>query len=81
VARKKYDDDDGRTIANMNVEGIKGYKSPEQQAKKADFEQLNLTKKERRALFWASYKLVAKSILVFMIIFGLAAVLVWLWLR
>jgi len=81
MARKKYDDDDGRTIVNMNVDGMKGYMSPEMQARKQEIEHLNLTKKERRALFWASYKLVAKSLLIFMTCFGLAILLVWLWLR
>jgi len=42
--------DDGRTIANMNVEGFAWYRSPKSIESKRKLLELNLTKKERRAM-------------------------------
>ena len=46
--------DDGRTIANMDYENITGYKSKEERQKHEELRSLNLSKKERRALYKAS---------------------------
>ncbi|MCL2556212.1 MAG: hypothetical protein FWE03_04245 [Firmicutes bacterium] len=82
MARKKiYDDDDGRTIVNMNVEGMKDYIAPEKKKEREEIRKLNLTKKERRALFWGAYKVVAQVVLIMAIGFGLAFLLIHLWLR
>ncbi len=43
--------DDGRTIANMDYECITGYKSKEQRKKHEEIRSLNLSKKERRAIY------------------------------
>jgi len=82
MAKKKvYDDDDGRTIINMNVEGMKDYIAPEKKKERDEIRGLNLTRKERRALFWGAYKLVAQFLLILAIGFGVAVLLIHLWLR
>ncbi|MCL2821874.1 MAG: hypothetical protein FWD86_01585 [Firmicutes bacterium] len=81
MSKKEYDDDDGRTIVDMNVEGMPGYIKPEHKKRRDEIRGLNLTKGERRALFWASYKLVAKTLGVVLLGFGTAILLVWLWIR
>ncbi len=43
--------DDGRTIASMDFEEISGYKSAEQRERHKQLVEVNMTKKERRALY------------------------------
>jgi len=82
MAKKKvYDDDDGRTIVDMNVEGMKNYTSPDRKKARDEIRQLNLTKKERRALFWGAYKVVAQVVLITSVAIVGAFLLIWLWLR
>lgn len=45
--------DDNRTIANMNVEGMPWYIGKGAYQKQIDVKSLGLTKGERRAMFWA----------------------------
>ena len=46
--KKTYDDDDGRTIANMNVDGMPWYL--EKREKQPEQEKIELTKEEGRAM-------------------------------
>ena len=43
--------DDGRTIADMDCEVITGYKSKEARKNHEEIRSLNLTKKERKAIY------------------------------
>ena len=49
--RKQYDDDDGKVIANMNVDGMPWYVDRANKTEKSegDSEPVPLTKEERRA--------------------------------
>lgn len=50
--KKEYDDDDGRTIANMNVEGMPWYRKTniETEQGSENTEKITLTKSEGRAM-------------------------------
>ena len=49
MGRRKYDDDDGRVIAKMNVEGMPWYTPPQSTAGPSDAPPEKLTRKET---FW-----------------------------
>ena len=55
MAKKQYDDDDGRTIANMNVEGMPWHR-PEQPSDSHEDEKIQLTPAETRAAIWGALK-------------------------
>ena len=48
--------DDGHTIASMDCEVITGYKSDEQRKNHEEIRKLNLSKKERRAIYLGVFK-------------------------
>ena len=83
MARKKkvYDDDDGRVIANMNVDGMPWYTGADRRGKRmsqADAD--DLTKGETRAIVAGAMKaglLVAGVFLLGALIFILFCVFVW----
>lgn len=54
MAKKKYDDDDGRTVANMNCEGFPWYvrNKSDKPVEKKD----KLTRKELRAIILGAFK-------------------------
>ncbi|MBR2970949.1 MAG: hypothetical protein IKC48_04050 [Clostridia bacterium] len=80
--KKQYDDDDGRTIANMNVEGMPWYEpnKEEKDKKKQQMEDLRITRKERRAMIWGAYLAYLPMLLVMLAGFGIAVLLIMLWL-
>jgi len=80
--KKQYDDDDGRTIANMNVEGMPWYEAnkEEKDKKKQQMEDLRITRKERRAMIWGAYLAYLPMLLVMLAGFGIAVLLIMLWL-
>lgn len=53
--KKKEFIDDGRTVANMDFEHITGYKSKEEHKKHEELRELNLSKKERNAIYKATF--------------------------
>ena len=83
MARKKkvYDDDDGRVIANMNVDGMPWYTGDDRRRKGgAESDTNDLTKSETRAIVAGAMKaglLVAGVFLVAALIFILFCVFVW----
>ena len=54
MAKKTYDDDDGRTIVNMNVEGMPWYRPENPDGPTNPPE--HLTKEETRAAMWGALK-------------------------
>ena len=48
--RKEYKDEDGRTIANMNVDGFRWYESPEKKERRAHVAK-KVGKAEKRSMF------------------------------
>ena len=66
--------DDGHTIYNMNVEGMRGYKKSSESADYID-------KHEKRILIWAAFKAYAPKLLIVILGFTLAIILIYFWLR
>lgn len=67
------EDDDGRTIANMNVDGMPWYDSrlDQGQEETAGGEHYQMTKEEQRMYTWAAIKSGLLVALVFAVVFGL----------
>ena len=77
--RKKYDDDDGRVIANMNVDGMPWYVEAAKK-KEVSSQELDLTKEESKAVLWGTVKaglLIASVFVVAALIFILFCIHVW----
>ena len=66
--KKQYDDDDGRTIANMDVDGMPWYSKKRTQKK---MPMIELSKEERRGLYSGIIKAVALVASVFVLVFFL----------
>ena len=76
--RKTYDDDDGRVIANMNVDGMPWYMKAERRSKKQDFSDLD--KKEMGALIKGALGaslLIGGAFILGLGLFILFCILVW----
>ena len=76
--RKQYDDDDGRVISKMNVDGMPWYVDTPK--KKEQSQELDLTKEESRAVLWGTVKaglLIAGVFAVAALIFILFCIHVW----
>jgi hypothetical protein len=65
-ARDRYQDD-GSTIADMNVEGFRWYQNPKLKARQNELKELNVTREERRAMIRGAF---AAYLPVFLIIIG-----------
>ncbi len=68
--------DDGRTIANMDIEGMPHRKDDPNRKKEYD-----ITKEEKRQLIGASYKAMLPVLLCGLLGMGLAMLLIMLWLH
>ena len=79
--KKPIDDDDGRTIANMNVEGMPWYqKNKEKEERKKRMEDIKITRKERRAMIIGAYLAYLPMLLSVLAGFTLVMLFIWLWL-
>lgn len=76
--KKKYDDDDGRTIADMNVEGMPWY-TPRSDKKVS--EEDKPTRKETFAMIRGWFAAYAPRILAIAIGFGVTIALMVCWLN
>ena len=86
--KKLYDDDDGRVISSMNVDGMPWYNEKEKQEKQHEkntyqrtADELDLTPKEKRAMMggvFAAALLVAGVFALAGFLFILFCVFVWL---
>ncbi|MBE6927159.1 MAG: hypothetical protein E7467_01490 [Ruminococcaceae bacterium] len=78
--KKKYDDDDGRVIANMNVEGMRWYRPKASDKPNNQMSMEELTKDERRGLYLGTMRAVALIAFVFVCVFFLLILgLILLW--
>ncbi len=81
--RKRYDDDDGRVIASMNVDGMPWYQRSERferkkRAQASDFS--DLTKEETREILKGAMKaalLIAGVFILAMLLFILFCLYIW----
>ena len=78
--KKSYDDDDGRVISNMNVDGMPWYLRDPKKAASSNSNMEDLTKEETRAIIWGTVKaglLIAGVFLLAALIFILFCIHVW----
>lgn len=81
-SKKIYDDDDGRTIANMNVEGASWYTGDDDKTRHdRELKQTNLTARETWAMILAAYRAYLPALLSIILGFGIAMLIIWLWLK
>lgn len=84
MCRRKKKDlpdyDDGRTIANMNVDGLPWYQPNLDKNKKVSKED-KPSRKERKAMYRAGYLAYLPQFLAILFGFGVCFLLVWLWLH
>lgn len=78
--KKHYDDDDGRTIVNMNVDGMPWYQPHADKNKKVS-EEDKPTRKETWAMVKAWFAAYAPRILAVLIGFGLTFGIIVCWLN
>ena len=71
------------TVAEMNVEGMRWYKTPEEKKRSEEMDSLNLSKSERRAMIKGAYAALMPAffigLLVFCAAFGLLMLLFYFW--
>lgn len=80
--RKSVPVDDGRTVANMNVEGMPWYRDPEEIEKQKKASKLRLTLKERFAVIWASYRAYLPRFLTLLAGYAIIALMLYFfWLK
>ena len=77
--KKHYADDDGRTIVDMNVDGMPWYQRNKSDKKVADEDKP--TRKERHAMMRAWFSIYLPRLLAIIVGFGLAAAVVVCWLN
>ena len=71
-AKREDPEDDGKTIANMNVDGMPWYDSRLNQPQEDDgAEHYQMTREEQRMYTWAAVKAGLLVALVFAVVFGL----------
>lgn len=80
--KKEYPDDDGRTISNMNVDGMPWYdpKKEEKEARKKKMDELKVTRKEKRAMIIGAYLAYLPMFLVGIAAFTIVMLLISFWL-
>ncbi len=70
--KRKYDDDDGRVIVPMDVDGMPGFfKRPKQDEEEGPKKKLELTKEEGRAITGGVLKAAFAILLVYGVVFAL----------
>ena len=82
--RKEYDDDDGRVISPMNVDGMPWYvrNRPDKFDSSDSKEKVELTKEEQRAFFGGVFKATVLIAGVYLIVFTLFILFcVYIWFR
>jgi hypothetical protein len=72
--------DDGRTIANMNVEGLKWYVPEKHKRAKNQLTDLKITKAERRAMIIGALQVILPLALAFIGIFLAIFLIIHFWL-
>ncbi|MBQ5950796.1 MAG: hypothetical protein IJL66_01410 [Lachnospiraceae bacterium] len=72
MGKKQYDDDDGRTIADMNIDGMPWYvQGDENRAPAGEGEHYQMSKEESRAYTWAALKAALLVAVIFGVVFFL----------
>lgn len=81
--KKSFEDDNNMTVADMNVEGMPWYQSKKVQEQRKNINEMNFTKKEKKAMIKGAYRAYLPYFLIFVgcfsLVFGL--LFLWLWLN
>lgn len=77
---EKEDEYKDVTFANMNVEGFRWHKDEHEQKRLTEYEQIGLTKKEKRAIIKAAFLNMLPTFLCAMCGFAATMILIYLWL-
>lgn len=72
--------DDGRTIANMNVEGMKWYVPEKHRRAKSQLADLKITKSERRAMIKGALLAILPIVFAYIGIFFVIFLIIYFWL-
>lgn len=81
MSNKQNFQDDNRTVASMNVEGMPWYISKDSYQKQVDMRSLHLTREERRAMFWAMVSaMIPITVIITIGAFAAFLFLDWFWL-
>ena len=83
VQKEEYADDDGRTVADMNVEGMPWYDKDKEKKdeRRKKIEELKISRKERRAMVMGAYLAYLPMFLIAIAGFTIAMLVISLWLR
>ena len=81
MKKNKDEEQDDRTIVNMNVEGMPWYVGEEEKEKRKGAEKLHLSGREKRAAFRGAMKAYLPMMLCILCGFSLTVLLMWLWLK
>ena len=73
--------DDGRTVSNMNVQGMPWYEPEEVRKNRESIKQDAPTRKERWAMIRARFAATFPFFMCILCAFGFTFLLLWLWLR
>lgn len=73
--KEKYVDD-GHTIYNMDVEGMRGHRK-----KVENKNNIFINKKEKNAMIKAAFQAYLPKVLIMLLCFGITALLLYFWLR
>ena len=83
MAKNKEKDtyyDDGRTIVDMNVDGMPWYNPNRTERKKKNKDHDKPTFKERMAMIFGAYRAAFPFVLATIFAFGIVAIVLYLWL-
>lgn len=80
-ARKNGFTDDGRTIANMNVEGFRWHIPEKSKRRKKELAELNITKEERRAMIKGALLAILPIAFAYIGIFLAIMIFLYFWLN
>lgn len=83
MSKKKKEDfyDDGRTVSNMNVEGMPWYEPEDVKRNRESIKHDAPTRKEIRAMIRARFAATLPYFFGILIAFGLTFLLMYLWLK
>lgn len=77
--RSSEEDTDERTVAEMNIEGMPWYKTPEEIKNQKEIDDLGITKEENRAMIRGAYAALMPAFLIGLAVFSAAFGLIMLY--
>lgn len=81
IEPKKKPIDDGRTISNMNVDGLRWYTPEKNKCHRKELADLNISKEERRAMIKGALLAIFPIVFAFIGAFLAIFLIIYLWLN